>query len=427
MTPPRPALPYKLLLPVFLVVLVDVFSWTVALPILPLYAEHLGASALAASALMSAFSACQFVSGPVLGALSDRVGRKPVLVASQVGTFGGLILIATAHSVGQLYVGRIVDGLTAGNMALAHALVAERTPPERRSEAFSFLLAAFGIGFFVGPFVGGYLVRFGIAAPAYAGAALSALSIVASIALLPGGRPTTALAAPSDETPGAAAARAAAPSETPASLGSLFDWRTYGRYLRRPELGPLLWQFGLYAVALSAFSAGVALFAAKTVTWDGRPFGAREVGYLFAYGGLISVVVQGAMVQSLARLLGDHGLARAGFAALALGQLGLGAAQSTPALVAACTLITAGVSALRPSLTSLISSRAGPGEQGAVLGVVQSLESLAGIVSPFVGGLLLNRGADVLWAWYAGAAALVGLALALRSERPKLGAAGAAQ
>ncbi len=410
MTQPRPPLPYALLLPVFLVVLVDVFASTMVLPILPLYAEHLGASALEATMLISAFSACQLVSGPVLGALSDRVGRKPVLVLSQIGSCGGLVLTAVARSVGLVYVGRVVDGLTAGNISLANALVAERTPPERRSEAFSILVAAFGIGFFVGPFASSYLVRYGLGTPAWVGAALAALSVVASCALLPGGKPKLGDGGGAGDSKGAGAST---------DLRTLFDRRTYARYLRRPALGTLFAQFGLYTLALSSFFSGLAVFAVRSFEWGGRPFGAREVGFLFAYGGVVSVAVQGALMPALARRFDDTAIVKAGFAAFALGQFGLGLAHSLPALVAASTLITFGMNVLRPALTALISRQVGLDEQGVVLGLAQSFESLAGVASPFFGGLLLEHAPTASWAFYTGAVALAGLALALRGERPR--------
>lgn len=441
--PPRPPLPYALLLPVILVVLVDVFATTLVMPVLPLYAEQLGASALGATLTISIFSACQFVSGPVLGAISDRVGRKPVLVISQLGTLGGLLLIASAGSMAQVYVGRAIDGFTAGNLSLAQALIAERTPPERRSDAFAIMVAALGVALFAGPCASAQLVRYGLAAPIYAGALLSALSIAASLALLPRGAPTpetSAAGEPGNEAPkageegdkapeaGAEGDEARQSSEAREAsviegaerglLASLFDWDTYGQYFRRPGLGPLLRQFALYTFALASFLSGVAIFAVRSFRWGDEPFGAREVGYLFAYGGLLGIVTQGLLMPRLTRRFGDQAVVRAGFAAFALGQFGLGYARSVPALVAAVTVGAFGMNALRPSLTSLITKQVTSREQGVVLGVAQSLESLMAIAAPFVGGLLLDRGLTAIWAWFTGAVALLGLAVARSGRTP---------
>jgi MFS transporter, DHA1 family, tetracycline resistance protein len=383
-----------------LVVLVDVFASTLVMPVLPLYAQELGASALGATATISIFSACQLVSGPVLGAIADRLGYRPVLVVSQVGTLGGLLLIATARSMGMVYAGRVIDGLTAGNLSLVQALIAERTPPERRSDAFAIYVTALGIGLFVGPFASAHLVRFGLSAPVYAGAALSALSIVTSMALLPGGRPEPS------------------PDGVNNHVKALLEWRTYGQYFSRPELGPVLRQFGLYTFGLAAFISGLSIFAVRVFRWGSEPFGAREVGYLFAYGGVLGVLIQGVLMPQLTRRLGDEAVVRLGFATFALGQFGLGYARSTPALLATLTLAAFGMNALRPALTSLITKKVGPREQGVVLGVAQSLESLMAIAAPFFGGLLLDRGQTSAWAWLAGAAALLGLAAAWPRERP---------
>ncbi|HEU4411451.1 MAG TPA: MFS transporter [Polyangiaceae bacterium] len=397
----RPALPRALLLSLFLVILVDISASTSLMPVLPIFAQQLGASALGATMLSATFSACQLLATPVLGALSDRVGRKRVLVFSQLGTFGGLVLTAVSGSVWQLYAGRAIDGFTAGNVPVAYALTADRTPPERRSEAFSILLAAFGTGLFVGPLLSGYLARFDIRTPIFVGAALSALSVAVSWALLPGGPPA------SGGGGGPAAAR-------PRGPGSLFRVGTYAEYFRRPRLGPLLVQFLLFMLAVSSFFTCFAVFVVRAFP----SFGASEVGYLLAYGGVLSILFQGLAMRALARRFGDGRLVKAGFATAALGQFALGAAHSVPVLVASCTLVTLGFNVLRPTLTSLVSREVGPDEQGAVLGVTRSLESVAGMASPLVGGLLLDRGWAPAWAWYMGLLALSGLALARLGERP---------
>ena len=124
-----------MLLPIFLIVLVDVFALTLVIPLLAIYAERFGASPLQATLLVSVFAACQLISGPILGRTSDRIGRKPMLLVSQVGTLLGLLVMATAGSLGMVFVGRIIDGCTAGNLSLAQAYIADNTAPEHRARS----------------------------------------------------------------------------------------------------------------------------------------------------------------------------------------------------------------------------------------------------------------------------------------------------
>src|SRR5262249_29677223 len=157
--------------------------------------------------LVSVFAACQLVSGPFLGRLSDRVGRKPMLLVSQLGTFVGFLVLARASALWMIYLSRMIDGATAGNISLAQAYISDNTAPRDRARAFALIGIAFGVGFFLGPFLTGYLVRFGLAAPVYAAAGLSLTSVMCTLALLAGGPP-----------PAPAAARSAGPGGERLSL-----------------------------------------------------------------------------------------------------------------------------------------------------------------------------------------------------------------
>src|ERR1700675_3390768 len=132
-----------MLLPIFLIVLVDVFALTLVIPLLAIYAEQFGATPLQATLLVTIFAVCQLVSGPLLGRISDRVGRKPMLLVSQAGTFAGLLVMAGAHSLWVLYLARVIDGATAGNLSLAQAYIADNTAPENRARSFALIGIAF--------------------------------------------------------------------------------------------------------------------------------------------------------------------------------------------------------------------------------------------------------------------------------------------
>ena len=382
------------LLPVFLIVLVDVFAMTLVIPLLAIYAESFGATPLQATLLVTVFAVCQLVSGPILGQASDRTGRKPMLLISQVGTCIGLIVLARATSLWMIYLSRVIDGVTAGNLSLAQAYIADNTPPERRARAFGLIGIAFGLGFFVGPAITGFLsAHFGLNAPIYLAAAMSAVSVLATATLL------------KDHARPAVAAR---------SRWEALSWRTYVQYFARPGLRTRLLQFLFFILSFSTFISGFALFAERRFEWNGRPFGPQEIGYLFAFVGFLSIIFQGGLIGRLVERFGESRLVVAGFAALVVGYLGLGVAYSVTLLVIVGVTAAFGNGVLRPALTSLITTHAGKHEQGVVLGLSQALTSLANIVAPFVAGLLIQYRQLTMWAWLAAGLAAVGTLLSIR-------------
>src|SRR5215475_5180908 len=198
------------LLPVFLIVLVDVFGMTLVIPLLAIYAETFHATPLQATMLVSVYAACQLISGPLIGHISDRVGRKPMLLISQVGTFIGFIVMAQARALWMLYLARVLDGSTAGNLSLAQAYISDHTEPSQRARSFGLIGIAFGVGFFIGPSLTGYLsAKYGMTTPIYLAAAMSALSILCTATLLKAG----------GESKDAFRDREA-----------VFHWRTYAKY-----------------------------------------------------------------------------------------------------------------------------------------------------------------------------------------------------
>src|SRR6266567_3861103 len=177
------------LLPIFLIVSVDVLGLTLILPLLPFYAERLGANPTVVGLLVSTYAVCQLVAGPMLGRMSDHMGRRPLLLVSQAGTFIGFLILAFANSLWLVFLSRVIDGLTAGNLSLAQAYISDVTKPENRARSFGVIGIAFGIGFLVGPGVSGFLSQYGYAYPILAAAFLSASSVVCTATLLPKAEP----------------------------------------------------------------------------------------------------------------------------------------------------------------------------------------------------------------------------------------------
>ena len=405
------------LLAIFLIVVVDILGLTIMLPLLPFYAEHFGASPTVVGLLVSTYALCQLVAGPVLGQISDHLGRKPVLTASQIGTFAGFLVLAYAPNLFFVFLARIIDGLTAGNLSIAQAYIADVTAPKDRARAFAVIGIAFGIGFLIGPGASGYLTsHFGYQVPILCAAALSLLSILGTTFLLPAVR-----AHPEEMQPATAQQELEAPIAPGGKRLRILDWGTYLQYFRRPALGGLLLEFFLFTFAFATFTSGFALFAERRFTWHGAAFGPKEVGYVFMYSGFLGILVQGSMRQgALVRRVGEVRLVTLGFLAGSLGYGLLGASFGIAGLLFAATLASFGNGVLRPSLTSLITQQVSRGEQGLVLGLNQSLLSIAQIVGPAIAGALIDRGHLTLWALWA--SVILGLALVLnlkaRETRP---------
>lgn len=384
------------LLPIFLIVVVDVLGLTIILPLLPFYAEKLGASATLVGLLIATYAACQLVAGPLLGRISDHTGRRPVLLVSQMGTLSGFLLLAFAQSLWLVFVARAIDGLTAGNLSLAQAYIADVTRPEERAKSFGLIGIAFGLGFLVGPGVSGYLSQFGYQWPIFAAAGLSATSILCTFFLLPKQPPS-----PEGEQEG--------PAMPGGTRLTLLDWGTYAQYFRRPELAGLLWQFFAFALSFAMFFGGFALYAERRYWFGPHRFGPKEVGYFFAYAGFLGIILQGGLLGRLVKRFGERKLVKSGFLAATASYLALAFTWTTPQLLLAGLVSSYGNGVLRPGLTSLITQRTGRREQGVVLGLNQSLNSVAQIVSPSLAGFLIDR--NWLAAWALTAAAITGIGM----------------
>jgi MFS transporter, DHA1 family, tetracycline resistance protein len=399
------------LLPIFLIVVVDILGLTIMLPVLPFYAEHFLASPATVGLLVSTYALCQLVAGPALGSLSDQLGRKPVLIVSQMGTFVGFLILAAASSLWMVFAARIIDGLTAGNLSIAQAYIADVTTPKERARSFAVIGIAFGIGFLVGPGVSGYLTaHYGFHVPILCAAGLSLTSILCTTFLLPAVPPR-----PEGEQL-AVPVGPAQEEEAPVAPGGrrlrLLDWGTYALYFRRPVLGGLLWEFFLFTFAFASFTGGFALFAERRYAWHGIPFGPKQVGFLFAYAGLLGIVVQGSLRSGWpVRLFGEVRLVTFGFASAAVGYTILGLSHNVPTLLIAASFSSLGNGLIRPALTSLITQQVGRGEQGVVLGLNQSLMSVAQIVGPAIAGALIDRRWLSTWAFWTALITVVALIL----------------
>ncbi len=375
--------------PIFLIILVDLLAMTLMIPLLPFYAQKFGASAVEVGLLGSSFAACQLLASPILGRLSDRYGRKRILVLSQIGTCAGLLMMVGAKALWVLFVARMIDGFTAGNIPLAQAYIADHSDPKDRAKNFGLIGVAFGLGLILGPAISGWLSVYDWNYPIYAGAAFSFLSVVTTLILLP----------------------ADGPASKEGTSGLTGFW-VFVDFWKRQELRPWLLGFLLFVFAFNWFGQGLALFA------QGRlGFGPKEVGFWLAYCGVLGVIIQGFLIGPLVNRFGEAKLVRAGFLLDTVGYAGLAMVTSIPALLAASTLFAMGNSCLRPALTGLVSRNAAKNEQGAVLGLTASLNSVGQIAAPPLGNSFIEAGILSGWGFGLAGLCLLGFLLPRPSKR----------
>ncbi|MEA2704270.1 MAG: transporter, family, tetracycline resistance protein [Actinomycetota bacterium] len=358
---------------------IDLVGWGIVLPILPLYAEHFTTSKVTIGLLVAVFSLMQLVFAPIWGRVSDRVGRKPVLVVSLAGTAVGSLLMGIAPTLPILFLGRIIDGISGGSISTAHAAVTDMAAPGQRARLIGLLGAAFGIGFVIGPAIGGLAALEGRHLPFFVAAAIAGINALVAIRRLPETRPVRVEPAPE------VAARP------------------------RPAVSGTLLQLVLVVfVATSAFTAFEATFALL----GNERFGLTIAGTsgVFVLVGLFLAFFQGGMVHPIVARYGELATVRGGLGLNVVGFLLLAGADDWLRLGLALALITAGQGLLSPALTSMVAGRARDDRRGAVLGVQQSASALARVVGPILGTALFGHvGLGAPYAVGAGLAAAAAL------------------
>jgi multidrug resistance protein len=358
-------------------VAVDLVGFGVVLPLLPLYASRFHASPATVGAMFASFSVAQLVFAPIWGRVSDRIGRKPVLILSLVGTAAGTLLTGVAGSLALLFVGRIVDGVSGASVSVAHAAVADVAPPRERARLFGLLGAAFGVGFVAGPAIGALAALVNERLPFFIAAAIAGINALVAIRRLP-------------ETN-----RRRAGVHTPLSWTPQTGLEDEVVVLEEDDEEPAPARRGLPRLLVVAFVSLVA-FSAFEVTFP--LFGHARLGFqltstagLFAAIGLLLAAVQSSLVHPAVRRFGETGTLRLGLLANAAGLLVLAAVHSWWLLVPALVALVVGQGLAMPALTATFAGRAGARRTGRVLGVQQSANGLARVVGPLMGGLLFEH------------------------------------
>ena len=369
------------LLIIFLTIFVNLVGFGIIIPLLPFYAQTFGASPLVIGLLFASFSLAQLIAAPALGDLSDRYGRRPVLVFSLAGTVVSFVMLALAQSVAMLFLARLVDGFSGGNISTARAYVADITETKDRARAYGLIGAAFGLGFILGPALSGILAKVSYTAPIWAAAGLTLVATLMAWLWLP-------------ETVHRAHA------------GTGMPLKNLSATMRRPALRRVLTIDFVYWFAFAIFQTTFSLFAAHRFGFD-----ASQTGYFFAAFGVLGAVVQGGLIRPVVQRLGDKPTFIIGIVCGAVGLVTATFAHSVGLFALTMVPLAFGMGFGHPTVSSMVSRAARGDEQGRVQGAASAVESLGRTVGPVWGNASLERYGDSMP--YLSAAAFLVLTLLL--------------
>jgi DHA1 family tetracycline resistance protein-like MFS transporter len=377
--------------PVFLVLLtvfIDLVGFGIIIPLLPFYAQYFGATPTVIGLLSSSYSFMQFLFVPFWGRLSDRIGRRPIILMSVTGSFISYLIFGFANSLTILLASRILAGLMGANISTAQAYIADTTTYEERAKYMGLLGAAFGVGFMLGPFIGGVTSKISYGAPGFLASGLSLVNAILAYFMLPESL--------KDKT-------------TPQRKVSLLNVVAVRSAFQKRSIRNLVLIFFLYTIAFSILYVAFPLFSRYRFNYN-----AAENGYFFAYVGLIGIIIQGGAIGRLAKKYGEKNLMITGLLSLLISLAFVPSSYSILSIAVSATLLAIGNALISPSLISLISKHAEAGEHGGTLGVSQSFSSLGRVIGPFLGGFIFAVAGNA-WPFYTGSALLfVALSLALR-------------
>lgn len=376
---------------IFLIVFVDLLGFGIVLPLLPYIAEQFKASPFTIGLLGGTYSLFQLISGPILGRLSDRYGRRKLLAISQLGSAVGYALLGFANALPLLFLSRIIDGITGGNISIAQAYIADITTKENRAKGMGIIGAAFGLGFIFGPAIGGFLARFNYSYPAYFAMTVSLITVALTLFTLP----ETVAVDERKESP-----------KTQFSIGS------FVKIVQSPHVGYLIVTFLLLNSAFSIMQGTFALWTEKRFH-----FGPEQNGYIFAFVGIMAVFSQLKLLPFLVKRFHEKKLLNYSTIFFAIGFVLIPLVPNPWFLMLTQTLIVIGNSMSNPSIQALASEHVAKEEYGEAMGVLQSAGSLGRIVGPVLGGYLFGAfGIDSPFYFAAGVIGLMTLYLLGKRE-----------
>ncbi len=383
---------------IFAIVLINLVGFGIVIPLLPFYGEHFGASPDEVTWVMAIYSLTQFIAAPVWGRCSDSYGRRPVLLLSLLGTIISYIWLALAEDLQTLYWARGLSGVAAGSISAAFAYMSDVTTKENRSKGMGLLGAAFGLGFIAGPAIGGVLAGVDPAStnymiPPFVAAGFSSIAFMAAVLTLKESLPDTLKLKVAKQ---------------PLSQ----QWLIFKNTINEPTIRLTIILTFVSILAFAGLEATFALWSEREFDW-----GVAQNGYIFAFMGLISAIVQGTMIGPVSRRFGEVGMIKQGFFALGIGLATLPFAKNLPLLLTSMAIIAYGFSLSSPALNALLSLNVPNEQQGSILGISRSISTLARAIGPVAAGYFFTlMGRD--WPFYIGAT-LMFLAFILAFNFPK--------
>lgn len=353
----------KRMLVIFLIVFVNLLGFGIILPLMPYYIESLGAGAFTIGLLSASYSLFQFIAAPILGELSDKIGRRPVLIFSLLGTVLSFVLLGFAKTIPLLFAARIIDGLSGGNISTAQAYIADITPKNKRTQGMGFLGAAFGLGFILGPALGGILSRFGYGVPAFVAAAVAALATILTFFFLPESKDFSKSS-----------------KELKEHKKKFFSFKEFYTVLTLPNIGLLIGLSFLMMLAFSLLEGTFALFMEHTLNST-----VQQNGYLFAYIGVIGVFIQLFLLRRVLKKVPEQKVVTVGILLMTIAMSLIAISGSMSTVFVAITFLAFGNSITNPVLAGLLSNLSPEDEQGNIMGISQSVASMARLLGPLVG------------------------------------------
>ena len=367
----------------FIIVFINLVGFGIIIPLLPFYGEHFDASPDQVTLIMAAYSFAQFFSAPLWGRLSDKHGRRPILLISLAGTALGYVWLAGAPDLGSLYLARAWGGIMAGSISCAFASMADITSENDRAKGMGIIGAAFGLGFIAGPAIGGILAGSDIAntnftLPSLVASGFSGLALMFATIFL---KESLTLELRSDIS----------------SQTSTERWTRLNLTISRPEVRNTLILTFMAVFVFAALEATFAMWTERTFGW-----GVAQNGYIFAYTGILSAIVQGTIVGPMSKKWGEPALIQQGFVALLIGLVMIPFSDTLGFLLIAMAIVTYGFSLASPALSSRLSLQVSKRDQGTVLGIGRSASTLARAMGPMGSGyVFVFLGKD--WPFFVGA------------------------
>ena len=357
---------------IFLILITEVLGFSLVLPFLPIFAQDMGASAFVVGLLLTTFSLFQFISAPIAGSLSDRYGRKPLLLISQLATLASFLLLGFANSLWMLFLSRAVDGLLGSNATIAKAYLSDITPSKDRSKVFGISGVAFAIGFMIGPVIGGTMAQTNYSTPSFIAAGITLISIVFTILALP----------ETIENRKSILKRLQKRSRLNIKLINIKQIRYY---FKNSSVNQQLIEFSMYTLSMAIFTSNFAIFARQK--FDATT---QQIGFSMTVIGATSVLFRGYLLPKLIDKFKERHLERVGVSLMIAG-LAIGIfSNNYYQLLIMVTIFATGAGMNYPLMMGDISRSVDEKEQGAIIGVANSLDSMSHIIGPLLGGYLLS-------------------------------------